>query len=104
MTCAKINYCRGRKERRNSSIPTRTFILTGGECNPFAVVRCGMESERTAVASGTRAPEWRGGQMIFCDVAEAGLDHVVVDVLHKSPSAATDEPLGRAAVDLCVPV
>jgi len=42
--------------------------------------------------------------MIFCDVAEAGLDHVVVDVLHKSPSAATDEPLGRAAVDLCVPV
>ena len=29
--------------------------VEGGDCNPFALVRCGAEEERTAVASATSA-------------------------------------------------
>ena len=41
--------------------------VEGGDCNPFALVRCGAEEERTAVASATSAPEWNASTMIFTD-------------------------------------
>ena len=73
--------------------------VEGGDCNPFALVRCGAEEERTAVASATSAPEWNASTMIFTDVADAA-DDVVVAVMHKALSAARDQALGRAVISL----
>ena len=74
--------------------------VEGGDCNPFALVRCGAEEERTAVASATSsAPAWNASTMIFTDVADAA-DDVVVAVMHKALSAARDQALGRAVISL----
>ena len=73
--------------------------VEGGECNPYAIITCAADEERTGVASATASPEWRAATMIFTDVADAA-DDVVVDVMHKALSASRDVALGRAVVSL----
>ena len=74
--------------------------VEGGECNPFAVARCGSEFGQTLVANRTTDPEWQSSTMIFVDIAENDVDHIVLNVMHKNLSAQADVDLGAAIVDL----
>ncbi|KAJ8603740.1 hypothetical protein CTAYLR_000260 [Chrysophaeum taylorii] len=74
--------------------------VEGGECNPFAVVRCGGEIEQTTVLNHTTDPEWNSARMVFSDITENETDHVVVTVMHKDLSAQQDQTIGAAIVDL----
>ncbi|KAH8059008.1 hypothetical protein JL722_5555 [Aureococcus anophagefferens] len=70
----------------------------GGECNPFALIICGKESETTNVANSTTNPDWNATRMIFVDIAENDVDHMLLRVMHKNLSGGPDTPLGQ-----CIP-
>jgi len=74
--------------------------VEGGECNPFAVVRCGSEFEQTVVLNHTTSPQWDSARMVFSDITENGTDHLLVTVNHKNLSRQSDEVIGQAIVDL----
>eukprot|EP00633_Aureoumbra_lagunensis_P005480 CAMPEP_0197308502 /NCGR_PEP_ID=MMETSP0891-20130614/6865_1 /TAXON_ID=44058 ORGANISM="Aureoumbra lagunensis, Strain CCMP1510" /NCGR_SAMPLE_ID=MMETSP0891 /ASSEMBLY_ACC=CAM_ASM_000534 /LENGTH=1990 /DNA_ID=CAMNT_0042792899 /DNA_START=20 /DNA_END=5992 /DNA_ORIENTATION=+ len=74
--------------------------VEGGECNPFVIVKCGNEFEQTQVLNHTTNPEWNSARMVFQDVTENGIDHIVVRINHKNLSAQADETIGQAIVDL----
>ena len=74
--------------------------VEGGECNPFAVARRGGEFGQSLVANHTTDPEWHSATMIFVDIAENDVDHIVLTVVHKNLSAQADVELGCAIVDL----
>ena len=58
--------------------------VEGGDCNPFVLVKCGGEAEQTHVVNNSQNPEWTTQRMIFLDVAENDVDHVVLSVWHKN--------------------
>mmetsp|Transcript_9637 Transcript_9637/g.30891 ORF Transcript_9637/g.30891 Transcript_9637/m.30891 type:complete len:1963 (-) Transcript_9637:92-5980(-) len=74
--------------------------VEGGECNPFAIVRCGTEFEQTMVLNGTTDPEWNSARMVFGDITENETDHCVVTIMHKDLSAQQDQCIGLVIVDL----
>ena len=74
--------------------------VEGGDCNPFVLVKCGGEAEQTHVVNSSQNPEWTTQRMIFLDVAENGVDHVVLSVWHKNLGGGSDVPLGQAIVYL----
>ena len=74
--------------------------VEGGDCNPFVLVKCGGEAEQTHVVNSSQNPEWTTQRMIFLDVAENDVDHVVLSVWHKNLGGGSDVPLGQAIVYL----
>ena len=74
--------------------------VEGGDCNPFGIVRCAGDVDQTMVANGTTEPEWSSSTMIFTDIAENDVDHVLVRVAHKNLSAQADVDLGQCIIDL----
>jgi len=74
--------------------------VAGGECSPYCVASIGGDKQTTGVQSTTVDPVWNASSLIFSGLGEAGVDHVVCVVKHKSGPGAEDVVLGQVVVDL----
>mmetsp|Transcript_20321 Transcript_20321/g.31021 ORF Transcript_20321/g.31021 Transcript_20321/m.31021 type:complete len:1900 (+) Transcript_20321:164-5863(+) len=75
----------------------------GGECNPYVIIRCGLiKSEQTGVVHNSKSPSWAHEErMVFTDLTENGVSHIVATVYHKSQGAVGEDlALGKAVIDL----